>query len=294
MVRLEVSANPAVRGQVRNYALAALKKRQAAPALWSLWLMACFPVILHQSASWVLSCAEVAMRFDRTTMVLVFLLLAELLPAGSSAEDAAPWAAAPDVWPVQAESSPGVVSALALSSEDKILAIGLDSGDVVLMSADDGKVIRRWLAHAERINGLVFTAENHRLITASDDQTLKSWNLESGAEEQTFSGATSWVTSVGATPDGKRIAAGSYDRMVRVWDVQTNSPAPLVFTAHQGGVKGVDFSSDGKRLVSAGADRTAIVWNLETKQPMLTLKGHGGAVRAAKFSPDGAQIATAG
>src|SRR5262249_15636991 len=83
---------------------------------------------------------------------------------------------------------------------------------------------------------------------------------------------------VAYSPDGWRLAAGSRDRLVRVWDAQTGQE---IFTlkGHQGPVASVAFSPDGRRLASAGGESGARqqrlpgsikVWDLQTGQAVLT------------------------
>ena len=60
----------------------------------------------------------------------------------------------------------------------------------------------------------------------------------------TLKGHTDRVTSVAYSPDGKRLASGSGDKTVKVWDLQTGQEL-LTFKGHTGGVWTVAFSPDG-------------------------------------------------
>jgi RNA polymerase sigma factor (sigma-70 family) len=63
------------------------------------------------------------------------------------------------------------------------------------------------------------------------------------------------------SPDGKRLARGGYDHVVRVWDVQTGRPL-AEFKGHKGAVTALAFSPNGRRLASASADSTALMWDV--------------------------------
>ena len=93
------------------------------------------------------------------------------------------------------------------------------------------------------------------------------------------------------SPDGKRIASGSDDKLVKVWDVQTGQQT-LSLKGHTGYVWSVAFSPDGKRIASASYDQTVKVWDTHTGQEVLTLKGHTDFVSSVAFSPDGKRIAS--
>jgi WD40 repeat protein/tetratricopeptide (TPR) repeat protein len=83
---------------------------------------------------------------------------------------------------------------------------------------------------------------------------------QTGGVLHTLTGHSIDVVCLAFSPDGRRLATGSYDRTVKLWDVQTGQE---VFTliGHTSGVVSLAFSPDGRRLVSGGIDSTARVWN---------------------------------
>src|SRR5207249_4526695 len=101
-----------------------------------------------------------------------------------------------------------------------------------------------------------------------------------------------FVESVAFSPDGKRLASGSYDQTVKVWDAATGQET-LTHKGHTGWVSSVAFSPDGKRLASASVDGTVKVWEAARGRGTLTLKGHTGWVSSVCFSPDGQRLASA-
>ena len=68
----------------------------------------------------------------------------------------------------------------------------------------------------------------------------------------TLKGHTGYVRSVAFSPDGRRIASGSFDRTAKVWDAETGQEI-LSLKGHRDGVAGLAFSPDGKRIASAAA-----------------------------------------
>jgi WD40 repeat protein len=86
------------------------------------------------------------------------------------------------------------------------------------------------------------------------------WDLDSGQEVLNLSGHAFAVYSVAFSPDGKRLASASADRMVKIWDTASGEET-LNLMGHTDGVPSVAFSTDGMRLASAGYDRTLWVWD---------------------------------
>ena len=95
------------------------------------------------------------------------------------------------------------------------------------------------------------------------------------------------------SPDGTRIASGSDDKTVRVWDAATGQPVGQPLTGHTDAVCSVAFSPDGTRIASGSDDKTVRVWDAATGQPVgQPLTGHTDAVCSVAFSPDGTRIAS--
>jgi hypothetical protein len=97
------------------------------------------------------------------------------------------------------------------------------------------------------------------------------------------------VLSVAFSPVGRRLAAGSVDLTVKVWDAATGQ-ALLSLKGYTGAVTSVAFSPDGRRLASGSLDRTVQVWDAATGQALLFLKGHTNDVSSVAFSPDGRRV----
>jgi WD40 repeat protein len=112
-------------------------------------------------------------------------------------------------------------------------------------------------------------------------------------------GNASAFKAVAIRPDGRTLAAGSADQMVRLYDI-TDLQQPTVvssLTDHIGAITGVTFSPDGRTLASSSRDNTVRLWDLtDLHRPALLsiLTDHAPAVtvNAVAFSADGHLLAS--
>ena len=139
-----------------------------------------------------------------------------------------------------------------------------------------------WLHHSSSI---AFQPQ-HSLARA-----LEPLLQSTASAAQTLSGHTDTVWTVATSSKQKVLASGSFDRSIRLWDLQTGS---LIRTlaGHRDAVRSVAFSPDGTILVSGSSDKTIKVWDVATGQLSRTLNGHIGPVWSVAISPDGKTLAS--
>ena len=94
------------------------------------------------------------------------------------------------------------------------------------------------------------------LVGVTDDDTVKLWDVATGAERPALKGHKGRVTSVQPTKDGSRIITGSEDHTARVWDSATGSQR-LVLKGHTAAVSNLFVTHDGTRAVTLSEDATA-------------------------------------
>ncbi|HNQ22548.1 MAG TPA: protein kinase [Phycisphaerae bacterium] len=143
--------------------------------------------------------------------------------------------------------------------------------------------------------GDLFAAEEliwreHLRNPASDHSFWALWELYShNPSLATLGMHDRTLRAVAYAPDGRLVAAGGDDAVVKLWD-STALGCVATLTEHAAAVQGLDFSPDGQYLASAGLDGTVIIWDLATHAPARTLRGHADTYYSIRYSRDGTQL----
>ncbi len=98
------------------------------------------------------------------------------------------------------------------------------------------------------------------------------------------------IRCLAVSPDGRRVATGSADRSVCVWDAATGREQRC-WSAHGAGVRALAFAPDGKALASTDGE-TVRVWDAATGKQLVELDRQDGVYHVLAFSPNGKTLAT--
>ncbi len=167
--------------------------------------------------------------------------------------------------------------------------------------AESSAYIRTLTGHTGSVNACKFSPDGKKIVSASNDKTLKIWDVETGKEITTLRGHTSSVEDCAFSPDGKKIISRSYGNTLKIWDAETGGLITLAW--HTIGLSTGDVSLDNKKIVSEneflsglnfGEDEpeTHMLLDAETGEELATLSDHGNIVNSCGFSPDGEKIIT--
>jgi len=111
----------------------------------------------------------------------------------------------------------------------------------------------------------------------------------------TYTGHKRPVLTAAWSPDGYRIASGSFDTTVQVWGAFAGWPS-FIYPLHKDYVWSVAWSPDGTNIASAGGsyDKTVRIWDSTNQNPIITFDDYTDGVTSVVWSPNGKFIATGG
>lgn len=163
-------------------------------------------------------------------------------------------------------------------------------GFVTETSLETGKPRLTWDRHGASVEAVAFSPSGE-VVSGSSDATARVWDAVTGKTLRTLQGAGLGAYSIAISPDGKRIAAGCKDGVIREYGSDSDA-AVRELKGHRGYIRSLAYTPDG-RLISSADDGSVRVWT-EAPDAAVTLHGHRGGVLAVLLLPGGKQVATAG
>jgi WD40 repeat protein len=185
------------------------------------------------------------------------------------------------------------------SPNGEILATGDGTGEIYLwqvfgskgLTLEIGQPLLTLKAHKAWIWSVTFSPDGQTIASASEDRTLRLWNVKTGESLSILHGHTSMVSSVAFSPDGQTVASGSADLTIRLWNINTSQCFKILY-GHNHQVRSVAFSPDGQTIASASDDQTVRLWEVKTGQVLKVFQGHTSQVWTVAFHPNGQILAS--
>ena len=121
----------------------------------------------------------------------------------------------------------------------------------------------------ERVTSLKSSRDGRQVAAGALSGAVYAWNLDGGKGKTVFNAHNGLVMGLAFSPNGKILATGGADQVIRLWDVNSfwndKTQAPLaVLSGHEGEIWDLSFSANGALLASASKDGTARLWDIET------------------------------
>jgi WD40 repeat protein len=189
------------------------------------------------------------------------------------------------------------VTAVALLSQDRILATASLDGTVRLWETATGKELRRPDGELTSVTALAVAPDGKRLAAGDADGTFCIWDAGTGRRLHEIKAHAKEIHALVFTTDGKSLVSWSRAGTVHFWDLATAKGSRL--EAHlQPGESPLDpmsaaVSPEGKLVFVGCGDGTVRVCETATGKQIRALAAHDNPVGEVVLSPDGKTLATA-
>ena len=156
------------------------------------------------------------------------------------------------------EPPSGLVTCVRFSPDSKSVACALSNGFVTVRDTDLKEIVTKQL-HQRSVNEVRWSSDGSLLLTCSDDGTLLLSRASDLRRVCECRGHHSYVVACDIAPNSLRIASGSYDESVRIWESASGKCLKMI-SAHSEPVTSVCFSNGGTFVMSSSWDGYCRVW----------------------------------
>ncbi len=197
------------------------------------------------------------------------------------------------------EAEPKTTFACAAFSPDGKLLVTSGGNKILVWDFAERKLLTKFEAHTKGVRSLAFTPDGKTLASASDDTTVKLWEVGTWQQRPGACSSSEPVFFVTFSPDGKTLAIATGDfrearsRRVTLYDYDAGSVKErLKLAAGQSGPAwSLAFSPDGKTLASSSFDPMVKLWEPSSGGVVASLPSEGISARGLAFTPDGKTLA---
>jgi WD40 repeat protein len=211
--------------------------------------------------------------------------------------------------PPVAYKYPVIVNAVCFTPDNAKVIVG-GHHELTIWDVDQAKLEKRIATRAERAYAMAFLPDGKLVVAGGrpgQEGNVRVYDINAKPKEEKdgvamldgvndkavmlteLADTDDAILCLSISADGKRLAAGGCDRLVRVWDISEGiDKAKLDQTCenHADWVLGIALAPDGKHMLTCSRDKTAKVWDLSTKESVLTFPGHQASVFGVAVKPD--------
>lgn len=197
------------------------------------------------------------------------------------------------------------ISAIDFSHDGALLASSAWDDTVKIWQVQFDRLKQhRKISHSGQVQDVIFSPDGESIVSSEcttkfspekpcETGVIQIYNPAKGLITEMKLPTSGTVNTIAIAPDGKTLASGSDDFIVRLWPAVGETSVHWL-EGHTNTVLSVAFSPDGVMLASGAWDGTVRLWRVSDGALLYTMEGPTVAVNSVAFSPDGAMLAAVG
>ena len=186
------------------------------------------------------------------------------------------------------------ISSMCQSPDGKVLAVALrrKKNNIIIIEKSNGRITQTLKGHKMSINSITFSSNGQYLLTASDDNAIKIWDVRNGNNKEITSKNYHSVRSAIFFDNDEFVLAALNDSSVQIINIKTKEIARRININNVRWINCAVSDATDRYIAIACSDNAIRIWDINTNH-FITLNGHNNQINSVMFSNDGAQLISA-
>ncbi|KAF5257044.1 hypothetical protein FOXYS1_12454 [Fusarium oxysporum] len=183
-----------------------------------------------------------------------------------------------------------------IRKDGRVLAAGDDTGKIQVFDVNSRAILKTWTQHKQPVWTTKFSpTELTTLLSASDDRTVRLWDLPSNDPTTTFVGHSDYVRCANFMPGtmSNMIVSGSYDSTVKLWDPRAGSNSAVMTFKHAAPIEDVLSMPTGTAVLAAAGESISVL-DLVAARPLHMITNHQKTVTSLSLATNGRRLVSGG
>lgn len=179
--------------------------------------------------------------------------------------------------------------------DGRVMVVGDEGGIIQVFDISSRGILKTWKEHKQPIWVTIFSpSEPTTLMSASDDRTVRLWDLPSQNSVTTFVGHQDYVRTAAFMPGqaSSLLVSGSYDQTVKIWDPRAPLSAVMTFK-HAAPVESVLPMPSGTSVLAAAGNQISVL-DIVAARPLQLLQNHQKTVTSLCLASNNTRLVSGG